>query len=75
MTPGEEFELCLHDRPAWRQYVAPRMAGVLTDLSDDKLGEVWGRMQRAYQRTTWRHLDAATRERIRRLRNHQGEPA
>lgn len=69
LTPSAERELHDTNRPAWLEYVAPRMAQRLREIDrDSTLADAWGFLQRDYQHAVWALLDAAMRQRIRDAR-------
>jgi hypothetical protein len=63
-----EITLYQQDREAWIVQSAPKMAKILAESSDTTLGRMWADMKRDYQTSTWQHMDATQRERIRKLR-------
>lgn len=68
LTPHAELRLYIDNRPAWRRYVAGRLAGKLMAMTDEHLSRSWSYLDRDTQREVWQHLTEAQRERVRKLR-------
>lgn len=71
MTLGEERELYVRDRPAWLEWVAPKMAKRIDDIDDELLGHVWAGMPRDYQMATWKHMSERQQTRLRIIRSKE----
>jgi hypothetical protein len=63
-------ERTLHDtdRAQWLAYVAPNMARKIATDTDEQVRDAWPRIPDDYKAAVWKQLDAAQRERIRKLR-------
>ena len=63
-----EIQLYATDRPAWLAIASTRYAKSIFDKSDDDIQHDWPRIPDDYKTAVWKQLDAAQRERIRKLR-------
>lgn len=72
LTPAQERHLYATDRVEWRRRKAGVLAAKLMAMDDDVLANSWERVPRETQVAVWQHLDEAQRERVRRVREGQG---
>ena len=64
MTPDEEMSLYVTNRKAWLEYVAPRMATMITENSDAWANETWAMLPDDYRRVVWGFMTPPQRDRI-----------
>jgi hypothetical protein len=68
MTPAENMQLWITDRPAWIAEAAPRCAAYLASGREAVL-HGWPILARDYQLAVWPLLDEATKDTIRQTRS------
>ena len=56
------------NRTAWLQTAGTRMAKMIEQRSDEWVNETWSMIATDYRAAVWAHLDAAQRDRVKRLR-------
>lgn len=68
MSPADERELYELNREEWLKETAPRLAALFPKRTDGWVNVTWIAMQEDHKRAVWAHLDAAQRERVKRVR-------
>jgi len=64
----DELTMYLSQREKWIEQTAPRTAALMAQWGDVEVIQTWECIGRDYQRAVWKCMNAAQRERIKRLR-------